>query len=156
MLYALFCLLALIATLIGSLIGIGGGIIMKPLLDLSGHFDAANIGLISAATVFAMAVMSFLCQRNMQTNTHKRNLFLLGASSVAGGILGHLVFKAIERAFNSDALLKIIQNIILIIIVLFIILYMVNQSRIRNLSLKHWAFYMLTGCFWAVYPLSWE
>lgn len=147
MLYFIYSLLALFTTLIGSLVGIGGGIIMKPVMDLSGHFSAATIGLLSSTTVFAMAVMSFFCQKSIKINAQRSSLYLLGASSVLGGFSGQLAFKIIRQSLNDDALIKFVQNVILLILLLFIFFYMLNQSKIKALNLKHWAFYILTGFF---------
>lgn len=58
MIELIYFIIGLIATLIGSLAGLGGGIIIKPMLDLLGHFDVATITILSAATVFAMSIVS--------------------------------------------------------------------------------------------------
>ncbi|MEG2119590.1 MAG: sulfite exporter TauE/SafE family protein, partial [Pseudoflavonifractor sp.] len=54
----LYFLIAIGATTAGSMTGMGGGVIIKPLLDLLHGFDVETIGVLSAITVFAMSVVS--------------------------------------------------------------------------------------------------
>ena len=49
-------IIAFLACCIGAISGIGGGVILKPLLDAFTSYDAANISTLSAFTVFAMAL----------------------------------------------------------------------------------------------------
>ncbi|MBQ8765208.1 MAG: sulfite exporter TauE/SafE family protein, partial [Clostridia bacterium] len=56
----IYFLLALFATTIGSLTGMGGGVIIKPLMDVLGDFDVQTIGVISSITVFSMAIVSVI------------------------------------------------------------------------------------------------
>lgn len=55
---AVYFLIALLATTAGAMTGMGGGVIIKPLLDLLGDYDAATIGVLSALTVFVMSLVS--------------------------------------------------------------------------------------------------
>ena len=58
MIYLLYFLIAIGATTVGSLTGMGGGVIIKPLMDLLGGFDVETIGVLSSITVFAMSIVS--------------------------------------------------------------------------------------------------
>ena len=53
-----YFLIAICATTVGSLTGMGGGVIIKPLMDVLHGFDVQTIGVLSAITVFAMSVVS--------------------------------------------------------------------------------------------------
>ena len=50
--YIIYFLLSLVATTIGSLTGMGGGVIIKPLMDVLGDYDVQTIGVVSSITVF--------------------------------------------------------------------------------------------------------
>ena len=58
MLYILYFLIAIGATTVGSLTGMGGGVIIKPLMDVLHHFDVETIGVLSSITVFSMSIVS--------------------------------------------------------------------------------------------------
>ena len=52
-----FCI-GLFATTFGSLVGLGGGVVIKSILDAIGTYDLTTIGILSSFTVFSMAVVS--------------------------------------------------------------------------------------------------
>ena len=53
---ALVFLIAFGASLIGGICGIGGGVIIKPLLDMMGVADVAMVSFLSSCTVLSMAL----------------------------------------------------------------------------------------------------
>ena len=55
-----YVVLALGATILGSLSGMGGGVIMKPVMDFMRDYDSATIGILSSITVFSMSFVSLL------------------------------------------------------------------------------------------------
>ena len=59
---SVFCfLVALLACLIGSICGMGGGVIIKPVLDASGFLPVAQINFFSCCTVLGMTLWSVTC-----------------------------------------------------------------------------------------------
>ena len=60
----IYFLTTIIATSAGGISGMGGGIIIKPVLDLMGDFTPQTIGVMSATTVFVMSLVS--TWRNIQ------------------------------------------------------------------------------------------
>jgi len=58
MYYTLYFLVSLIATTVGSITGMGGGVIIKPILDFIGTYNAQTIGVISSITVLTMSIIS--------------------------------------------------------------------------------------------------
>ena len=54
----LFLLICFGASVLGSICGIGGGIIIKPLLDAFGVLDAATVSFLSGVTVLSMTAYS--------------------------------------------------------------------------------------------------
>ena len=59
MLFVICILIALFASFIGSVSGIGGGIIIKPVLDLTGKFPIETVTLTSV-TVLTMSTSSLI------------------------------------------------------------------------------------------------
>lgn len=145
MMIFIYVSLALFATLAGSITGMGGGVIMKPVMDLIGHYDSATIGVLSSATVLAMAVVSCLKQIGKKPKISLINIIVLGAASAGGGLLGQFLFDLCTKNLPSDNVVKIIQNAILCVIIVVIFLYMINKEKIKSPELKHWIFYILVG-----------
>ena len=55
--YILYCLIAIGATTVGSLTGMGGGVIIKPLMDVMHHLDVETIGVLSSITVLSLSLI---------------------------------------------------------------------------------------------------
>ena len=51
MLYLIFLLVCFFASVIGAICGIGGGVIIKPVLDAFGVMDAAQISFLSGQEI---------------------------------------------------------------------------------------------------------
>ena len=84
-------LICLIATTAGGISGVGGGVIIKPLMDVLHGFDVQTIGVLSSLTVFSMSVVSIGKQMLARTKIPFGTAIPLALGSVAGGLLGGLV-----------------------------------------------------------------
>ena len=85
---AVYFLIALFATTAGAMTGMGGGVIIKPLLDLLGGYDTATIGVLSSLTVLIMSLVSVAKQMLKKTEIVPGIAVPLALGSVAGGKSG--------------------------------------------------------------------
>ena len=124
----IYFLTTIIATSAGGVSGMGGGIIIKPVLDLMGDFTPQTIGVMSATTVFVMSLVS--TWRNIQNGIEiKKDVAVTVAlGSVAGGLAGQKIFSVIASNAPDSAFVIRTQNIILFIVVMSILLYMKNNT----------------------------
>jgi uncharacterized membrane protein YfcA len=125
-------LIALAAAAIGGITGMGGGVLIKPVLDLLNGFDTQTINILSTASVFAMAVVSVTNQFRMETKIKISAALSLGFGSVAGGFTGQQVLILILRGLESEAGIVITQNIMLAVIILLSVFFIINKSRINT------------------------
>lgn len=116
----IYFMLALIATTLGSLVGLGGGVIIKPGMDFLGHYPITTISVVSSVTVFSMAITATIRQVRNGFKISK-SLILLALGSTVGGIIGKILFtKFIAGIDGSTA--SGIQGLILaaiLVVVLF-------------------------------------
>ncbi len=133
--FFVYFLLALFATTVGSLTGMGGGVIIKPLMDVLGDYDVKTIGIVSSITVFSMAIVSVLKQIKAKTEIPYKNAIPLGIGSVAGGFLGEKLLTFIVNLFNANSVVTVVQNCVLTVLVLCVFLYMKNKRKIKG---KEW------------------
>ena len=63
MLYLFYFLICVTATTLGAISGIGGGVIIKPVMDALGGMSVSTISFLSGCTVLAMSVVSVLRSR---------------------------------------------------------------------------------------------
>ncbi len=108
----IYFLVAFGATTFGALAGLGGGIIIKPLLDTLGHYDLSTIGLLSSITVFSMAIVSIYKQSKNGFKANK-NLLLLALGSILGGGVGKSLFAFTLNFFSNENILSGVQAILL-------------------------------------------
>ena len=149
MIALLYFFIALICTFAGAITGMGGGVVIKPVLDLLGHFDSASIGALSSLTVLAMSVTTFARQVGKKRQTSIIKLIVLGVSSAGGGVLGQYLFDLMTKGF-SGAYIKVIQNSILLFLIVFIFIYMLIRKKVKTLHLNNIFFYVLVGAILGV------
>ena len=124
----------LFATVLGGATGMGGGIIIKPTLDMLGHYNASGISMLSSITVFAMAVVSILRQRGNEDSPPSSVVAPLSIGAAIGGILGSFLLDAMI-AGNSNSGVTILQNIILAVLVALIFVYLKYKEKLPSLNL---------------------
>lgn len=145
--YVIYFILAVFATTVGSLTGMGGGVIIKPLMDFLGHYDVLTIGVISSVTVFSMAVVSVMKQIKSGAQIPFKTAIPLAAGSVAGGFIGQKVLELAVDALNADSVATIVQNAILAVLIVCVIIYIKNKNHIKGKQLDGIAVSLLVGVF---------
>ena len=72
----IFLLVSFFSSLVGSICGIGGGVIIKPVLDATGTMSVTAISFLSGCTVLSMSVISVA--KAMKNSTVKINTKITG------------------------------------------------------------------------------
>lgn len=139
----LYSIIIFIACTVGATVGIGGGIIIKPALDLIGVHGVEAVGFISSCAVLAMSISSSAKHIASKTEFDKKIALLVSAGSILGGISGNAVF---DLAFNrlNPGTVKGIQAVIIILFIIFVLIY-VNSKHKKSFRLKNPALILLTG-----------
>lgn len=134
--YILYFTIAIISTTIGALTGVGGGVIMKPLLDILGHYDTLTISTLSAFTVFSMATASIIKQLIAKTKIDLSIVVPLALGSILGGVVGQKLLAYLTSIIENKAYIIVIQNSTLAILIIIILLYTINRAKIKSLHLQ--------------------
>lgn len=142
----LYFLIALIASLIGALAGLGGGMIIKPLLDLLNHFDAQAIGILSSLTVFSMSVVTLSIQTVKGARLRGAMLYIATGAAL-GGMVGKSAFRIFMSNIGSDNLAKGYQALLLLLVLVFSLLMsdIVIESKHLHNPLAYGASGLLLG-----------
>ncbi len=122
-----FFLVAMGASTIGAISGIGGGVIIKPVMDSLNVFPTATVNFLSGCTVLAMAISSYI--RGLRSKTkidYKITIFLAVGASV-GGIVGKQLFSMI-----SGESAGLIQASLLLAVNFGVLLYFIFKSKITT------------------------
>ena len=158
----IYSLIALLSTFVGSLTGMGGGIIMKPLIDLLGDYGSEGASMLSSCAVLAMSLVN-VARRVIGAAAKKRKegageadaqrepeqsevpasrLITLALGSTVGGYAGQVIFDALSGSSSS---VKQVQNAVMAALVLVIFFYMLFSARLPRFHFKAVAVYALVG-----------
>lgn len=124
--------ICLLASVTGSICGIGGGVIIKPVLDALGIMSVSAISFLSGLTVLSMSVISVFKQRRLHL-VDLRIGSLLAAGAVAGGIAGNAAFQILKAAAGNDRFVGMVQALVLAFVTLMTLLYNTFLKK-RSLS----------------------
>ncbi len=113
----LYFLIVFVATLIGGISGMGGGVIIKPAFDALSGIDLASIGVLSSVTVLTMSIVSVIKGFRGKPEVDKQ-LITLALSGVAGGYAGSFIFS-FATSIVSDQSVNIIQIVLNLLLLIF-------------------------------------
>lgn len=118
----LIFIICLFASMIGGICGIGGGVIIKPVLDALGIMSVSAISFLSGLTVMSMSIISVFKQRKARLVEVKTGT-ALAIGAVIGGIIGNALFQIIKRGAGNDVFVGMVQAIVLAVITLLTLVY---------------------------------
>lgn len=137
--YVIIILISVFSTLAGSICGIGGGIIIKPVLDSMQIMSVASIGFLSGITVLTMSLYSVGKAFAAKESKVKFKIGLpLSIGAIIGGMIGRQLFHYIQ-GLNSDMnKIGAYQSLILFVLTFGTLLYTWKKSSIttKNYSSK--------------------
>lgn len=137
----LYALIGLFATILGSLAGFGGGILIKPILDFLGHYDLKTIGALSASTVLAMATVSVYTRRRTLKDMNKMHALLLALGSIVGGVSGKSIFKSL-LVYHW---IGMVQTLSLIVIFSLVLIYVNNKEKFPRYQIEKLPIIFIVG-----------
>lgn len=131
--YIIFFLVSFLASIAGAICGIGGGIIIKPVMDAFGILDVSLINFLSGCTVLSMSAYSVAKAKiakdsiiNMKTGTP------LAIGAAVGGLVGKELFTYVSSLFETPNTAGAVQAAILMIITFGTLLYTLNKNKIKT------------------------
>lgn len=124
--------ISVVASSIGALTGVGGGILMKPLIDAFGFFTVSTTSFLSGCTVLTMCTVSLWRGRKSEVNIDMKTATPLAIGAVVGGILGNFLFEFASNAYGNDTQVGIIQSVILFLIVVAVLVYCRKKDGIQS------------------------
>lgn len=129
----LFFVVSLLASAVGAICGIGGGVIIKPVLDLFHLETVSTISFLSGCTVLSMSCYSV--GRAMLAGEKRVSLATgtpLALGAAAGGLLGSQIFTAVKGMFANPNAVGSVQAVCLAIVTAGTLVYTVNKERITS------------------------
>lgn len=123
----MYFLIVLFATTVGAVAGIGGGIIIKPLMDLVTNIEVVTVGILSSVCVLTMSATTIIRHMRQGNYPERRIAIWLGLGSIIGGVLGEQLLD-ITVLQLAEGLVKSLQAGIMMLTLLFVFVH-VNFLR---------------------------
>ena len=120
----LFFVVSLLASIAGAICGIGGGVIIKPTLDLLGLASVATVNFLSGCTVLSMSCYSVgkaLIAGDSRVDMKTGTPLALGAA--VGGVAGKQIFTVMKALFPDPNTVGAVQAACLAVITLGTLVY---------------------------------
>ncbi len=130
---AVFFLVSLLASAAGAICGIGGGVIIKPVLDLFHMGSAAAISFLSGCTVLSMSCYTVgraMLGGERQVSVDTGTPLALGAA--AGGLLGSRLFTLVKGMSENPDAVGAVQAACLAAVTAGTLLYSLCRGRITT------------------------
>lgn len=136
----IYFIVSLLASVIGGICGIGGGVIIKPTLDLVGVADVATVSFLSSCTVLSMSAYNVgksFADRSAVIDT--RSGTPLAAGAAIGGIIGNKLFSFLKVSLGNVAVAGVAQALCLLVLTMGTLLYTVRKRFIHTRSIDSMA-----------------
>lgn len=141
--YLIFFLISFIASIIGAICGIGGGIIIKPVMDAFGFLDVSIINFLSGCTVLSMSLYSVVKSKIAKDSVINLKIGTpLALGAAIGGLIGKELFTYVASLFESENTIGSVQAFILMTITLGTLIYTIKKNKINTYQLKN-----IIACF---------
>ncbi len=126
-------LIALLSSAVGAICGIGGGVVIKPVMDMFRIDSVAAISFLSGCTVLSMscytvgrAMLAGEGRVDVKTGTP------LALGAALGGLAGKALFTAVKGLFQQSDMVGAVQSACLAVITLGTLAYTLCKARIHT------------------------
>ena len=142
----IFILVSFCASVIGCICGIGGGAIIKPVLDAFGLYSVSTISFMSGCIVLSMTTYSVAKAKLANESViEKGSSTWLGLGAAAGGLLGKQLFDTVKALFENADTVGAVQAAALFAVTLGTAIYTVNKDKVTTLRIKNAVSCILIG-----------
>ncbi len=142
----IFLIVSFLSSIVGAICGIGGGVVIKPVLDMLQLGAVSTINFLSGCTVLSMSLYSVgksMIARDSKVELSTGTPLAIGAA--IGGVAGKELFGIIKGLFANGEMVGGVQAVALGLITVGTLLYTVNKSKIATKQLTSKLFCVVVG-----------
>ena len=140
-------IICLLASSVGAIVGAGGGVIIKPVLDMLGILPVSTVSFCSGCTVLGMSLCSLIRNRNDGVKLQIKTSTALAVGAVTGGLAGKWLFELVKNGFGNERVLGAIQAVFLTVITIGVFLYVCNKEKLPSKNVKSITAAIVIGIF---------
>lgn len=129
----IFVLVSIFSSVIGAICGIGGGFIIKPVMDAFNVYSSATVSIMSCIIVLCMTSYSLLSAAATKTlQIDKKTTPPLGLGAAIGGVFGKIIFDIISEASGNKSLIGLVQALVFLAVTILTLIYNINKSKVKT------------------------
>lgn len=148
MIYFIFFIICFCASIVGAICGIGGGVIIKPVLDSFGVLDVTAISFLSGCTVLSMTTYSVIKNKiSGESHVRMKTGFPLAVGAAVGGLVGKWLFSYVKSLSSNPNKVGAVQALCLLIVTAGTLLYTLNKAKIKTYQVDNPVLCAMIGIF---------
>ena len=148
MIYLIFLIVCFGASIVGAICGIGGGVIIKPVLDSFGVLDVTAISFLSGCTVLSMTAYSVLRNKiSGESHVSMKTGFPLAMGAAVGGLIGKWLFSYVKSLSSDPNKVGAVQALCLLIVTFGTLIYTIYKVKIKTYKVDNAVVCILIGTF---------
>ncbi|MCL2372296.1 MAG: sulfite exporter TauE/SafE family protein [Defluviitaleaceae bacterium] len=140
----LYFVIFLSSCVLGAIVGLGGGVIIRPILDVIDYHEVPDIAFLTSTAVLIMALVSTGKKVMDETKIDFKKAGLICLGSLIGGTLGDQLLR-IPATHFGDNNVRIVQTMATIFF-LGLAIFLTEKCTLRY-EVKNKLFYPLLGIF---------
>ncbi|MGL5663013.1 MAG: TSUP family transporter, partial [Cetobacterium sp.] len=133
----LYFVVCLGASILGAISGIGGGVIIKPILDALGTMQVSTISFLSGCTVLGMTTMTLYRNSKAGVRPEKKRGTPLAIGAAIGGLLGKQLFDWVRVASGDPNMAGAVQSFVLAAVTVGVLIFTIQKSKITPFNIEN-------------------
>lgn len=143
----LYVFVIIFSNTVGAISGMGGGVIIKPVLDTLSNEPLLAINFYSSLAVFVMSIVSTVKNtRKKDVNVNWLEILYLSIGSMFGGKFGDWIFMYLNNLLKNDNTVNLIQIVIVVISLILALMYS-RTSGLQFNTKKKTILFLFSGVF---------
>ena len=136
--YLIIITVCFLASTVGAICGIGGGVIIKPVLDSTGVMPVTAVSFLSGCTVLSMSLVSIYKALRAKQDFMFDKLFaiVLALGAVCGGLAGKALYQEILKRLDHTDYVGAVQASVLLVLTVGTLAYNVFKKKIPTKHLQ--------------------
>ena len=136
--YLIIILVCFFSSVVGAICGIGGGVIIKPVLDATGVMAVTTVSFLSGCMVLSMSVVSLY--KNLKAKHtfvfDKAFATVLALGGVVGGLTGKELYQGIISRLEDSSRVGAVQAFVLMIVTVGTLAYTIRKEKIHTKNVQ--------------------
>jgi len=119
-----------LACVLGAIVGLGGGVFIRPIFDAIGYHNVLNISFFSSMAILTMAIVSTAKKMKDGLAIKAGMAALISGGAVVGGFLGNILLEHLVSTFDLEANVQLVQ-IVVTVLVLAVSIFATSKRDLR-------------------------